>query len=325
MGLVKTEGLPFSDYERLGDLAGSKLLQTKAAIEATARLAYRSARANNIRYLELRGSPSRYTRGRLSEEDVIKALALAFKRLSEEDKRKGLKPVVVRFIVCVSREEKSFEKIRENVVAAVTAREIHSGFVAGIDLAGDETGGDLVALARCFREAFKACMPVTIHAGEGQPEKGIWDAAYTLHADRIGHGLTLAGNERLMEKFRDRRIAVELCPSSNIQIVGFRDKNIASTDGLPAYPLDSFMKNQLLVTINTDNPLMSRTDLSREYLRAASLTEEGLSAWDILGLVKSGFKASFLPLPEKEDLIKEVDEQVYSLILANTPAFLHFV
>lgn len=90
----------------------------------------------------------------------------------------------------------------------------------GLDLAGDEGTHNPADLASGFAPAFADCMPVTIHAGECEAAENIWQAAYHLHADRIGHGLTLAANPQLAARFRDRGICLTLCPSSNREVVG---------------------------------------------------------------------------------------------------------
>ena len=165
-----------------------------------------------------------------------------------------------------------------------------------------------------FTPAFEYCLPITIHAGEGEPAESIWQAAYHLHADRIGHGLTLNDNNNLAQRFRDRNICLELCPSSNREVVGFYDPRYPVSQNYPQYPLLELWNKGLPLTLCTDNPGISRTTLAEEYLTAAAMTHYQLSLWDVLAMVKQGFVHSFLSGSSKEILLKQVDAQLYQLL-----------
>jgi len=108
-------------------------------------------------------------------------------------------------------------------------------------------------------------------------------------------------------------VAVELCPTSNRQIVGFRDPRDPA-DCRPSYPLKGYLQEGVRIAICTDNPGISRTTPSQELLEGGTLTEGGLSKWEILLLVRGGFQSVFLPQPERARLLKEVDREVYELM-----------
>jgi adenosine deaminase len=198
------------------------------------------------------------------------------------------------------------------VQLALDARKRLGSFVVGLDLAGDEQRGDPQELAPAFREAFAACLRVTIHAGEGEPAAHIWKSAYHLHADRIGHGLTLADAPDLAARFRDRRICLELCPTSNREVVGYYDPDHRGAEA--RYPLRQLMMLGVPLTLCTDNPGISRTTLADEYLAAARMTAGGLSQWEALALMKQGFLHAFLPASEREPLIKVIDQRIFDFI-----------
>lgn len=161
------------------------------------------------------------------------------------------------------------------------------------------------------------CKNVTVHAGETMPAENIWEAVYCLNAERIGHGLTLVERDGdLLPKFRDRRIGVEMCPSSNYQIVGFKD-NYYPDQNLSDYPLRKYMDEKIRVTVNTDDPGMSRTNVTNELLKAARLTRGGLSLWDILSLLYNSFEMAFLPYREKMKLLNEMNLKVKDWLDAN--------
>ncbi len=113
---------------------------------------------------------------------------------------------------------------------------------------------------------------------------------------------------------RDYGIGIELCPSSNIQTNSFCNYGIGETRG-DVYPLKKYLDTGINVTVNTDNPGISQTTLSKELLLAGQLTAGGLSRWDILQLCKNALRAVFLPKDEKDELLKAADKAVYELVL----------
>lgn len=106
-------------------------------------------------------------------------------------------------------------------------------------------------------------MPITIHAGEGEPAENIWASVYNLHAERVGHGLTLHQRPDLAARMRDRGIAVELCPTSNVEVVGFADPADPRTEPYPDYPPRTLWRELgVPVVVCTDNPGICRTTLA---------------------------------------------------------------
>lgn len=222
---------------------------------------------------------------------------------------------IIRFIVIVDRRQKKDNNQNQDDALAVLVKQVLTmkqktdGFVVGIDLAGDEKHGEPEDFVADFQPAFEACFPVTIHAGEEQNADNIWKAAYYLHADRIGHGLTLIDSDDLQDKFRNRGICLEMCPSSNCEVVGF---------GRPdddKYPLLELWRKGIPVAICTDNPAFSETTLSKEYAKAGELCPE-LTLWEALAIMKQTFSNAFLPAREKEVMLKQVDLQIFQKIIA---------
>lgn len=304
--LVRKHPGGFAAYERPGELSGSAILQHQAAIGPYAEAIVHQTVTENLAYLELRGSPQKYLGGegatflRLFQQALDRALA----RLEEEQRP------TIRFIIIVDRRA-SEDAIRQTVKLAVAEQQ--NGFVVGLDLAGDERHNP-AEMEHWFAPAFEACLPISIHAGEGHPPEKIWKAAYHLHADRIGHGLSLLEDERLIGKFRDRGICLELCPSSNREVVGFHDPAFHTTQGFASYPLKRLWDQGLALCVCTDNPGISRTDISGEYLTAARMSG-GLTRWDALAMLKQGFAHAFLPSGEREILLKRLDTRLYRLLL----------
>lgn len=293
----------FSAYERPGELSGSALLAHGAALETYAACVVEGAAAEGLAYTELRGSPQKYGDGLAFLDGLHAALYRASGRLPEASRP------IFRFIVIADRRERC--RIGSVVDMAVEAKERLDGFIAGLDLAGDEGTARPEEIADAFRPAFAACLPITIHAGETESAQSIWQAAYHLHADRIGHGLTLSEHPRLAARFRDRGICLELCPSSNREVVGFHDPAVAATAGQGRYPLRALWDAGLPLTLCTDNPGISRTTLADEYLTAARMLERPLSCWEALAMIKQAFVHAFLDSSRKEELLKHCDARIY--------------
>ena len=214
------------------------------------------------------------------------------------------------------------QKVREHIkLADGLLGEDGAGFPGfrGFDLAGDEKAGSPADMRQAFMPMMEKCMHFTIHAGEDDKVESIWEAVYHLSAERVGHGLTLSDDPRLMARFRDRKIAVEMCPSSNFQIVGFRDNYLPETKGLKTYPLKKYLDEGLRVTVNTDNPGISRTDFTRELHRAARMTPGGLSLWEILLLIRNSFRAAFVGTDMRNELLRQAELEVIEQIREGLP------
>lgn len=305
----------FAAYERPGELSGSALLCHPAAIAPYADAVVAQARAEGLVYLELRGSPHKYRPHApvafLAElrQALHDAGAQTSANTAQAPGKAGPR---IGFIWILDRRQP--DAMGPIIAEAVTAASRFDGFMLGLDLAGDEGTSDPQRLAPCFLPAFEACLPITIHAGEGESAENIWQATYHLHADRIGHGLTLVQNPQLAKRFRDRGICLELCPTSNREVVGFADPQLPASAGLPAYPLRSFMTQGLALTLCTDNPAISRTNLADEYLAAARMTQDGLTWWQALALMRQAFSHAFVAASERQALIRAADAAVFGLL-----------
>jgi adenosine deaminase len=301
----------FAAYERPGELTGSALLSHPAAIAPYAQAIVEQAVAEGLAYVELRGSPHKYGDSLTFLTAFNQALNDSLASLSMIEK------TCFRFIIIADRRAKETE-LADSIRHAVAAKRQLPDFIAGLDLAGDEQQTRPEAIAHLFTPAFAECLPITIHAGEGEPAESIWQAAYHLHADRIGHGLTLNDNDKLAQRFRDRSICLELCPTSNREVVGFYDPRYSESHSCPSYPLLELWKKGLPLTLCTDNPGISRTTLADEYLAAAAMSGRQLNLWDALAMIKQGFVHGFLSGHDKEKLLKRIDAQLYQLLAEAT-------
>ena len=192
--------------------------------------------------------------------------------------------------------------------ASEFAEECRRCRVVGFDLAGNEADFPPDLFSTEFQRLSKLKVPITVHAGENASSRFVEDAILELRAKRIGHALSLADDKKLMALVRDERICVELCPVSNHQTSHFTPKDQPGR----TYPLGEFLSIGIPVCINTDNPIISRTDIIKEYFKASSAME-GLSLWGALRLVKTGFVHAFLPLPVRRAMLEVVDQILFDL------------
>jgi len=185
--------------------------------------------------------------------------------------------------------------------------------VVGFDLAGPEAGNPPSKHASEFGRLNRLHLPITVHAGENAGAQFIEDSILELGAKRIGHGLSLAEDERLIARVRDDSIAIELCPVCNHQTSQFHEPQEVDHRryGRP-YPLKQFLEAGVLVTINTDNPIISNTDMVREFYQASyAYDRDGLTLWEALRLVRMGFVSAFLNLSDRRQLIEVAEQWIF--------------
>lgn len=297
----------FTHYERPGELSGSTVLNEPVAIPSYTRHLIQQMHDEGLAYVELRGSPQKYGNGMQFIERFHQAIQTQLTSLSTEERP------LIRFIIIADR--RNIQDLQATIELAVKAKQQWPDFVVGLDMAGDESQPLPKNMQDCFQPAFAQCLPITIHAGEGESADSIWTAAYSLHADRIGHGLTLNENPKLAERFRNRGICLELCPTSNMEVVGFHIPGQPGTQKYQQYPLLDLWKKGLPLTLCSDNPGISRTSLCNEYLWAAKMCSNQLTLWDTLAMIKQGFVHAFLDIGEKEKLLKRCDAYIYKIIL----------
>lgn len=184
--------------------------------------------------------------------------------------------------------------------------------LVGFDLAGQEDLYPPELFRGEFEQISKMHIPITVHAGENAPSEFVERAILDLRARRIGHGLALANDTQLMKRAREERICLELCPVSNFQTnqVIPADKDQRGRK----YPLKKFLISGNAVCINTDNPLISHTNMIKECFQASfAYGDNGLSLWELLRIFRMGFVHSFLNLPERRAMLELADQIIFDL------------
>lgn len=269
------------------------VMQTEEALERVAYELAEDAAREGIRYMEVRNAPTLNTRNGLSVAAALEAPLRAFVRAEQE------LGITVRFIVCALRNGDP----RVSLELARLAVAYRSGGVVAFDLAGAEKGYPATAHGEAFRYAREHDLAVTVHAGEGYGAISVRDAVHGCGADRIGHGTRLFEDPDLTQYVNDRRIPLEVCLTSNVQ-----------TQAVPSYadhPVRGYFDRGLVVTLNTDNRLMSATTLTDEFAHAARELE---FTWgELCEIALNGFAAAFLPWEERRILIAETRSAIAAL------------
>jgi len=264
-----------------------RLMQDEAALERVARELCEDAAAENVIYTEIRFAPLLHTEMGLKPRDVVGAV------LSGMHEAEAEHPIRARLILTALKQE-STERSME--VAQLAAQFAGKGVVA-FDLAGPERLYPPVLHRAAIDFVHAAGVHLTLHAGEACCPEQIREAV-DLGTERIGHGVHLFEDPTTEARVRDLRIPLEICPTSNLQtsstIADYAD-----------HPLKRYLDLGIPISINTDNRLMSQTDLTREYeaiVRAFSLRRD-----DVRRILRDAAAAAFCEDAEKHALAERID------------------
>jgi adenosine deaminase len=269
------------------------VMQTAEAME---RIAYELAvdcAAEGVRYLETRYAPILNIRSGLSMGEAVEAPLRGLRRAEQET------GIIARVIVTALRNQPAVTSLQ----LARLAVEFQGRGVVGFDLAGGEAGHPASVHAGAFAHAQENGLPCTCHAGEGAGAESVADALHSCHAHRIGHGTRLGEDPALLAEIRDRGIAVECCLTSNVQTHA-----AASFD---THPFRAYFDAGLQVSLNTDNRLMSATDLVTEHGLAAKHLDFTFD--ELCRVARTGFTNAFLPDAERAALVARVDQEFDTL------------
>jgi len=281
------------DYLKAFDITLS-VLQTE---ESLARVAYElaiDAAKENVRYLEVRYSPVLHTGNGLKPTAIVDAVLDGLRRAKRET---GIKSNV---IICGIRHIDPATSLR---LAELSVAYKNKG-VVGFDLAGAEEGYPSKAHQAAFQLILNNNVNVTIHAGEAFGPESIAQAVHYCGAHRIGHGVRLRENGDLLNYVNDHRVALEMCPSSNVQT--------GSVTDFKSHPLKFYFDFGLRVCVNTDNRLITDTTMTKELLVIHK--EMGFTLEDITTVIVQGFKSGFLPYREKADLLAAVNKEIADVL-----------
>lgn len=279
------------------------VMQTAGNLERIAREFVEDLIADGVVYAEIRWAPELHLDNGLTMRDAIAAVGRGIEAAVEAGRSNG-SAIRVMQLLCAMRQADNAD------VVADLAIEFRDRGVAGFDIAGPEIGFPASRLASAFAKLDAAWVPRTIHAGEADGVDSIEGALLDGRALRLGHGvritddltITEAGSAQHVEVgslaawVRDRRIALEICPTSNVHTNAF--ERFGST--IDQHPFELLYQLGFAVTVNTDNRLMSGTSLSREI---ANLAETfGYDLDDVLQWQLNAVDAAFIDSDERDSL-----------------------
>ena len=289
--MIVRDARSLEDYLARFDVTLS-VMQTEGALERIAYELASDASAEGVRYLEVRYAPVLNIRGGLALGAAVEA---PLRGLARAEREHG---IIGRLIVCGIR-NMSPEVSLELARLAVAYRR-HG--VVGFDLAGGEVGNPASRHAKAFEYARCHDMACTCHAGEGDGAASVREAVHVCGANRIGHATRLIEDEALTEYVNDRRIALEICLTSNVQT--------RATESYETHPLRQYYERGLNVVLNTDNRLMSGTTLVDEYEHASRI---GFDFDELARMALNGFESSFLPFAERRILVDRAKAEIAAL------------
>ncbi|MHB1090847.1 MAG: adenosine deaminase [Ilumatobacteraceae bacterium] len=278
------------------------VMQHRDAIERVAFECAQDLANDGVVYAEVRFAPELNTEAGLTLDEVVRAALDGFKRGSAGTN------LTVYVLCCAMR-----TAARSLEIAELAVRWRDEG-VVGFDIAGAEAGYPPTRHLDAFQYIQRSNFHTTIHAGEAFGLPSIWEALQFCGAERLGHGVRIVddiigepGNEklgRLAQFVRDRRIPLELCPTSNV--------NTGVCASIATHPIGMLKRLRFRVTVNTDNRLMSATSMTKEFEQLAEAFDWNIS--DFQWLTVNAMKSAFAPFDERLKLINQVIKPQYAAL-----------
>ncbi|MFE7117854.1 adenosine deaminase [Streptomyces sp. NPDC057654] len=318
------DGLPEGDADKLGALirqaadSGSlerylenfahtcAVMQTRDALVRVAAECAEDLAADGVVYAEVRYAPEQHLERGLTLDEVVTAVNEGFREGERRARENGHRIRVGALLTAMRHAARALE------IAELANRYRDLG-VVGFDIAGAEAGFPPTRHLDAFEYLKRENNHFTIHAGEAFGLPSIWQALQWCGADRLGHGVRIIDDievaedgtvklGRLASYVRDKRIPLELCPSSNLQT--------GAADSYAEHPIGLLRKLRFRATVNTDNRLMSGTSMSREFeelVKAFSYTLDDMEWFTV-----NAMKSAFIPFGERLAMINEVVKPGYA-------------
>ena len=322
---VQYTGLPTNDADELrewfiADTPGSDLvrylegfahttavMQSKEQLERVAFEAAVDLARDGVVYAEIRFAPELHLAGGLTLHEVVNAVLDGF-AYGMKEAAQGGHTIIVRAILSAMRQANLSETIAELAI------EFRERGVCGFDIAGPEDGFPPTHHLRAFHLVQREDFHMTIHAGEAFGLPSIWEAVQFCNAERLGHGVRIVDDitevdggyqlGRLANFVRDRRIPLEVCPTSNV--------HTGAAASLATHPIELLRKLRFRVTLNTDNRLMSGISMSSEFESCASVFHWTLE--DMEWLTLNAAKSAFFQFDQRLAMINTVIKPGYAAL-----------
>jgi adenosine deaminase len=293
------------------------VMQTVEGLTRVAREAAEDLAADGVVYAEIRWAPEQHTEQGLTLEQVVDATLDGFRQGEAAAAAAGNRIRVGALLTAMRHAARS----REIAELAVAYRDRG---VVGFDIAGAEAGFPPTRHLDAFEYLRRENFHFTIHAGEAFGLPSIWEAIQWCGTDRLGHGVRIVDDindaresphdpdsghirlGRLAQYVRDKRIPLEMCPSSNVQT--------GAAKSIREHPIGLLRPLHFRVTVNTDNRLMSDTSMTKEMWLLAEAFGYGWS--DLQWFTINAMKSSFLPFDDRLAIINEIIKPGYAALMA---------
>ena len=284
------------------------VMQTTAALTRVASECAQDLAADGVVYAEIRFAPELHVERGLSLPAVVEAVQAGFREGEQLAAAAGHRIRVGTLLTAMRHAARS----REIAELVVQYRDLG---VVGFDIAGAEAGFPPTRHLDAFEYLRRENAHFTIHAGEAFGLPSIWEALQWCGADRLGHGVRIIDDVevasdgavtlgRLAAYVRDKRVPLEMCPSSNLQT--------GAATSMAEHPIGLLARLKFRVTINTDNRLMSGTSMSREMTLLSEAFGYGLP--ELQWFTVNAMKSAFIPFDERLALIDDVIKPGYAAL-----------
>ena len=282
------------------------VLQERDAIVRVAAECAEDLAADGVVYAEVRYAPELSVERGLTLDEVVEATLEGFRLGTERAAARGQHIVVKGILTAMRQAARSLE------IAELAVRWRDAG-VVGFDIAGPEEGYRPTRHLDAFEYVRRENFHITIHAGESFGLPSIWEAIQFCGAERLGHGVRIVDDitvhdsgavwlGRLSAFVRDRRIPLEMCPTSNV--------HTGAAGSIEMHPIELLRRLRFRVTLNTDNRLMSGVSMSSEF--AALDAAFGIGLGEMEWLTINAMKSAFAPFDERLRIINEVVKPGYA-------------
>ncbi len=261
-------------------------MQTKENLERVSFELMEDCAKENIKYLEIRFAPQQHKIKGLTTKEIIESVIKGMRKGEEKYDIKG------NYILSCMKHlssESALEIIEEG-------KEYLGKGVVAVDLCGAEDRGFAHKFIVPMKKAKEYGYKITIHAGETGIGQNVEDAITLLGADRIGHGLFITNSKSAYDMVKNKNIPLELCPTSNLQT--------KAVDKYISHPIYSFLNDEIMVTLNTDNRTVSNTNMSKEHTVLKNAFD--ISINDYKKIYLNSIKAAFISKEEKNRLKKKL-------------------
>ncbi|MBX9423298.1 adenosine deaminase [Streptomyces lateritius] len=282
------------------------VMQTRDALFRVAAECALDLAEDGVVYAEVRYAPEQHLEGGLTLEEVVEAVNEGFREGERQARANGYRVRIGALLTAMRHAARALE------IAELANRYRDAG-VVGFDIAGAEAGYPPTRHLDAFEYLKRENNHFTIHAGEAFGLPSIWQALQWCGADRLGHGVRIIDDievaddgsvtlGRLAAYVRDKRVPLEMCPSSNLQT--------GAADSFAEHPIGLLRRLHFRATVNTDNRLMSGTSMSREF----ELLNEAFAYTldDMQWFTVNAMKSAFIPFDERLAMINEVIKPGYA-------------